>query len=675
VLNVTSPHGPVWLFFGIGLAMVVGPMVVGWLRLPAIIGLLGGGLVIGPHVIGIVPATDTTLSDLGKLGLLYLMFTAGAELDLLLFQRYRKAALTFGLATFAAPLTTAFVAGQLLDYSVGSSLLLGSVWASHTLVTYPMVRQAGLSGNRAVAATVGATVITDTLSLILLAGVSGSVTGSSGLTQIVGSLLIGLAALGAYTGWLLPRVARWFFTGSGHEPMARYAFLVAAMLSAAVLSEMVGIEGIVGAFFAGLGLNRLVPAGSPLMERVEFFGSAMLVPVFLVSVGVLITPSVLADPATLGVALVFCVVLFLGKGVAALASRPLLGFSRVECALMFGMTLPQAAATLASTTVGYKLGLFGGQVVNAVLVVILVTMLVSSIVTARAADRVEPTVEDLGRELGRKVVLVAEREDRLDGMARVGRALVRREAGLVIPMRVSVHASDLDDDRPFLGLVETVLAKAGLETHSRLRVDPNPVEAVASTLVEEGGTLVMMDWQPSARRQPALEGRPADDLFRLSPVPVVLAAVADAPISRVVLALDGCDLGPENAVGVTTTVDVAQRLVEGDCTRYAIGPDDPGLARLLGDFDGHQEGSPARRVDWVVTDAQPGDLVVLPAHPRWIEYGPTATRAAVKPGVSVLVVADPQRWRARGVGMDPGLGSIMGGGRGVTIPIPVPSRW
>src|SRR6185436_2716569 len=158
-----APEGPAWLFFGVGAALVVGPLVATRVKLPAIIGLLLGGLVIGPQALGIVTATDTTVKALGQLGLLYLMFTAGAELDLVLFKRYRRAAATFGLLTFAFPLTLGFVSGRLLDYSLAASLLLGSLWASHTLVTYPMVRQAGLSGNRAVATTVGATVITDTL--------------------------------------------------------------------------------------------------------------------------------------------------------------------------------------------------------------------------------------------------------------------------------------------------------------------------------------------------------------------------------------------------------------------------------------------------------------------------------------------------------------------------------
>jgi Kef-type K+ transport system membrane component KefB len=388
LLAFEAPHGPAWLFLGVGAAVVLGPVAATWLRLPTIIGLLAGGLAIGPEGLGIVPATDPTVPALGQLGLLYLMFSAGAELDLVLFRRVRRAAVTFGLTTFACPMALGFSAGWLLDRSVPASLLLGSLWASHTLVTYPIVRKAGLSGNRAVASAVGATVITDTLSLLVLAGVSGSVTGDSGLTAVLGSLLLGLVGLAVYAGVVLPRLAQWFFRRPGHGQAERFAFLLVALLSSAVVAEMGGIEGLVGAFFAGLGINRLVQRDEGLMERVEFFGSSVLVPLFLVSVGLLIDPSVMVRPSTLALAAVFCAAVVGGKLVAALLARPLLGFTPGESQLMFGLTLSQAAATLAATTVGFDIGLFGEQVVNAVLVVILVTLLIAAVVTERSVSGV-----------------------------------------------------------------------------------------------------------------------------------------------------------------------------------------------------------------------------------------------------------------------------------------------
>jgi Kef-type K+ transport system membrane component KefB len=667
LIDLHAPEGPAWLFFGVGGALVIGPLVATRVKLPAIIGLLLGGLVIGPQALGIVTATDTTVKALGQLGLLYLMFTAGAELDLVLFKRYRRAAATFGLLTFAFPLTLGFASGRLLDYSLAASLLLGSLWASHTLVTYPMVRQAGLSGNRAVATTVGATVITDTLSLVVLAGVAGSVTGGSSPVEIVFSLALGLVALGLYAGVVLPRVTRWFFTHLGHGRDERYAFLLAAMLSCAVLAEVVGIEGIVGAFFAGLGLNRLIPAGSALMERVEFFGSALLVPVFLVSVGVLIKPAVVADPSTLGLAAVFCVAVIGGKALASATAKRVLGFSGPEAHVMFGLSLSQAAATLAATFVGFDVGLFGEQVVNAVLVVILVTLLLAAVATARALPGVEPTpLEAVG--LGRKVVLVAGREDRLTPLARLARDLAEREGGVVLPVRLGRHADDVESGRSLLGLAEEALSRAGLDAESRLRIDDNPVGAVASTALEEAGTVIVLDWQASARPQPALLGQRDDDLLGASSAPVVLAALSDTPFLRVVLALDRGDLAPDCAPDVTLAVEVAARLGTGDVGRVLLAPgDDAAVADVAAEFSpAERDTAQDDRGAWVAHEARPGDLVVLPAHPDWSTFGPTAVAASARAGVSVLVVADPRRWAATPTK----LGALVAAG-----PAAPPSHW
>ncbi|HEY3142816.1 MAG TPA: cation:proton antiporter, partial [Acidimicrobiales bacterium] len=512
----------------------------------------------------------------------------------------------------------------------------------------------------------GATVITDTLSLIVLAGVAGSVTGESSLVSIIASLLLGLIGLGFYAGWVLPRLARWFFAGPGHEATARFLFLLAALLSAAVFSEMVGIEGIVGAFFAGLGLNRMVPAGSALMERVEFFGSALLVPVFLVSVGVLIKPSVVVQPSTLGLAAVFCAAVIGGKGIAALAARPALGFTSGESGLMFGLSLSQAAATLAATFVGFDIGLFGEQVVNAVLVVILVTLLIAALATARTTERVEPTPAEGDAALGQKLVVVAAREDRLTALAALSRALVEPDGGIVVPLRVTVRSSDVDVNRDFLALVEEVMVKAGLEVHARLRVDSDPVEAAASTAIEDGGTLLLMDWQASSRHQAALAGGRDDDLILAAPVPVVLAALSDAPVTRVVVALDRCDLEPESAADVSAAIEVARRVALASSTRQQlmVGPDEESVTELFASFGSEVDGQFSNRDDWVAHHARPGDLVVLPAHPDWSLLGPVAVQASAHADVSVLVVADPQRWTGRLAPVERSLGALVGLGGG-----------
>ena len=431
------------------------------------------------------------------------------------------------------------------------------------------------------------------------------------------------------------------------------------MLSCAVLAEVVGIEGIVGAFFAGLGLNRLIPAGSALMERVEFFGSALLVPVFLVSVGVLIEPSVVADPATLGLAAVFCVAVIGGKALAATVARRALGFTGPEAGVMFGLSLSQAAATLAATFVGFDVGLFGEQVVNAVLVVILVTLLLAAVATARSMAGVEPTpLATVG--LGRKVVLVAGREDRLAGLARLARGLTEREGGMVVPVRIGRHADDVEGGRSLLGLAEEALSHVGMDAEARLRLAADPVGAVAATVLEEAGTVVVMDWQAATRAQPALRGERDDALLGTAPVPVVLATLSDTPFERVVLALDRADADPACAPDVALAVEVAGRLATGDGARLLLAP---GESAVLGSFE---RAVVEDRAVWVAHEARPGDLVILPAHPDWETFGPAAVLASARPGVSVAVVADPQRWST---------GPAKLGALVATVPATAPTRW
>jgi Kef-type K+ transport system membrane component KefB len=368
----------VWVFLVVFVVLIIGPAVMERAKLPGLIGLLVGGYAIGPNGLAFVSSANSTVPDLGTLGLLYLMFMAGVELDLTLLVRSKRPTAIFTVLTFGAPMLLGYLVGQALDYSTPASLLLGSLFASHTLITYPIIRRSGLSGDRATAAAVGATVGCDTMALVVLAAVAGSASGDASGAELLFQIVIGLVILVSVCMVVLPRAGRLVFATLGTEPAVRYTFAVASFLGAGVLAEMVGIEHIVGAFFAGLALNRLVPNEGPLMHRVEFFGSTVFIPVFLVSVGLIMDPQVMIEPQTLALAGLFCLACLGGKAVAALAAKPVLGFTWPQAGVLFVLTAPQAAATLAATMVGFDLGLFGTRVVNAVLVVILVSVVLAS---------------------------------------------------------------------------------------------------------------------------------------------------------------------------------------------------------------------------------------------------------------------------------------------------------
>lgn len=437
ILSLEAPSGPPWEFFVVFAVLLLGPVLMQRAALPGLVGLLLGGYAIGPHGLGWIGAGNTTIPELGQLGLLYLMFVAGVELDLNLLKRFRNRAIGFGLLTFTFPMILGSAVGFALGWGLAASLLLGSMLASHTLLVYPIVRNARLSANPAAASVVGATVLADTMSLVVLAAIAGSVQGSGSLGELIVQIGIGLVGLVAFCFLVLPRAARWAFDTLGTDRTVRYVVALTALLSAATIAEVLQIEGIVGAFFAGLALNRLVPNEGPLMERIDFFGGAVFIPVFLVSVGLILDPAVMVQPETLGIAGMLTVACLGGKGIAALLSRPLLGFARGEVALAFALSTPQAAATLATVMVGLQIGLFSTTVVNATLVLILVSVIVSTTVATRAVKVVPPIVGR--RPLGARVTVAFGRvEHARDALVRAA-TLAEADGGVVQPVLVRLE--------------------------------------------------------------------------------------------------------------------------------------------------------------------------------------------------------------------------------------------
>ena len=321
------------------------------------------------------------------------MFLAGLELDLSVFARFRNRAIGFTVLTFASarprddrrPSSSATSSRRRCCSGRCSPRTRSSCTRSFATRACGE-RRGGDDGRRHRAHRHDG---------VDLAGRrSGSTTGDANGVELLLQILLGLALLAGYCFAVLPHVASWFFRGIGTPRPLRYLFILASLLSAGVLGEMVGIEAIVGAFFAGLALNRLVPNEGEFMERIEFFGSALLVPMFLVSVGTVIDPAVLVDLGTLGLAAVFTVACVGGKLLAALLCKPLFGYTTAEAGVVFGLSVAQAAATLAATFVGLQIGLFTSSTVNTVMIVIVVSLVLASTAAQRFGARIAKPVED-----------------------------------------------------------------------------------------------------------------------------------------------------------------------------------------------------------------------------------------------------------------------------------------
>ncbi len=387
-------QNPVLIFSLILFIILLAPVVLNRLKIPGIIGLIVSGMVIGPHGMNILEK-GLFVEVFSTVGLLYIMFIAGLELDLDEFKRHRNRSLVFGFFTFVIPICIGFpVCYFLLNYDFFASLLTASMFATHTLVTYPIVSKLRVSKNRAVAVTVGGTILTDTAVLVLLAVIVGAHKGN--LSQEFWLRLT--ASLGIFLlimFYIVPKVAKWFFRTLASEKYAHFIFVLSIVFLAAFLAQLAGVEAIIGAFVAGLSLNRLIPRSSVLFNRLEFIGNALFIPFFLISVGMLVDIWVIFKyPAALIVAVALIAVAMCGKWLAARLTQLVYKFSKPERQLIFGLSNAHAAATLAIILVGFKEKILDINILNGTIILILVTCVVASFVTEKAAKKVLLSLKD-----------------------------------------------------------------------------------------------------------------------------------------------------------------------------------------------------------------------------------------------------------------------------------------
>lgn len=383
---------PTWIFFLVLVIILFAPIVLERLRIPHIIGMILAGVVIGEHGFNIL-ARDSSFELFGKVGLYYIMFLAGLEMNMEDFKSIRVKATVLGLLAFIFPLGIGIWTNlHLLGYSLATSVLLASMYASHTLIAYPIVIRYGINRQRAVSIAVGGTAVTDTLTLLVLAVVGGMYKGETSEMFWIW-LVLKVVVLSVVIMYAFPRIGRWFFRRYS-DNVVQYIFVMAMVFLGAGLMEFVGMEGILGAFLAGLALNRLIPHVSPLMSHLEFVGNALFIPYFLIGVGMLINVNVLFGHIdSLKVASVMIVVALVGKWIASYLTQKIYRMRAVERDLMFGLSNAQAAATLAAVLVGYNIILPDGErllnddVLNGTILLILVTCVVSSFTTEFAAKK------------------------------------------------------------------------------------------------------------------------------------------------------------------------------------------------------------------------------------------------------------------------------------------------
>lgn len=397
--NLSLPiEDPVLKFLLVLIIILAAPLLLNKIKVPHLLGLIIAGAVIGPNGFNVL-SRDSSIVVTGTTGLLYIMFLAGLEIDMGDFKKNKWKSLTFGIYTFTVPFVLGYLgAFYILGFSVLTSVLFASLFSSHTLIAYPLVSKLGIAKNSAVNITVGGTMITDILALLVLAVIVGMSQGDVG-TEFWIKLSVSFIVFGLIVLVLFPIIGRWFFK-KVDDKISQYIFVLVMIYLAALLAELAGVEAIIGAFFAGLALNRLIPHTSSLMNRVEFVGNAIFIPFFLISVGMLIDfKAFFKSWETLEVAGIMLVASIGGKYLSAVATQKTFRLSKEEGKLIFGLSSASAAATLASVMVGYNIilsetetgepiRLLNEHVLNGSILLILISCTVSSFVSMASAQKI-----------------------------------------------------------------------------------------------------------------------------------------------------------------------------------------------------------------------------------------------------------------------------------------------
>jgi Kef-type K+ transport system membrane component KefB len=389
---------PVLIFSLLLFIILIAPILLGKIKIPGIVGFIIAGILIGPNGFNILKK-NSAIELFATIGLLYIMFIAGIELDLAEFKKKKHKSFIFGFLTFAVPILIGFpVCYYLLNYSLLTSILTASMFATHTLVAYPIVNKFGIAKNEAVAVTVGGTILTDTAVLIILAVIMGSVEGELNSSFWI-QLAISLTIFTATVFIVIPKIAKWFFTKLESEKTSHYIFVLSVVFFSAFLAQLAGIEPIIGAFVAGLALNRLIPHSSILMNRIEFVGNALFIPFFLISVGMLVDLRVLfRGPEALMVAGALTLVAILGKYFSATLTQWIFKYTKNQRLLIFGLSSAHAAATLAIILVGYQAKIIDDNILNGTIILILITCVFASFATEKASRNIVSEEEITGPE-------------------------------------------------------------------------------------------------------------------------------------------------------------------------------------------------------------------------------------------------------------------------------------
>ncbi len=516
---------PVAFFLLIMSIILVTPLLSERVKLPGIVGIILGGMLIGPHVLGLIEAGDR-IEFLATIGLVYLMFSAGLEVDINQFNRVRGRSVVFGFFTFMLPQLMGMGLGYLLGLKPLGMILLGSAFASHTLIAFPVLTRLGITRNQAVAVTTGATVLTDIGAFVVLAVVLGAESGGLRISYFI-QLFVLLSAFTTLIILGLPRIGKYFFQRF-HGRAIEFQFVVVALFVAALGAELIGVHEVVGAFLAGLAINATLPRHSPVKGHVLFIGEAFFIPVFLLYSGMITDPlSFLKSSQTIVVAIGVTIVAYVSKFIAALITARIYKYTKSEFWTVYGLSHAQAAVTIPTLIIGLQTGLFDTTLFNAAILMILLTSITSPLIVQRFGPGLQTASGDeaplpLFERILVPVINPATQEQLLGLAALLAKANNGKVFAVNVAQDVGEQAKNLAVTREILGRIDHVMGDPELEIELIPRLDVTDAKGILHTSFEENATIILMGWRGKRTLRDSLLGSVIDDVVWGSDTPVIV---------------------------------------------------------------------------------------------------------------------------------------------------------
>ncbi|MEB3181369.1 MAG: cation:proton antiporter [Nostocaceae cyanobacterium] len=568
------------------------PMLFERLQLPGLVGLLCAGVVLGDNGLNILQSDSQTMKLLSDIGLVYLMFVAGLEVDMEQFRRTRNRSLGFGSFTFLIPMIVGTTVGKCFGFDWNGSILIGSLFASHTLLAYPIVSRLGVVNNEAVTVTIGATIFTDISALLVLAVCVAVHAGDFSIFRLI-SLLIALTIYAIVVLVGFDWAGKEFFRRSGDDEGNQFLFVLLAVFLAAVGAQLIGVEKIVGAFLAGLAVNDAVGEG-PVKEKVVFVGTVLFIPIFFVDLGLLIDlPAFIKSVSTIALTLAIVVGLIVSKFLAAWLTKLIYRYNWQEMLTMWSLSIPQVGATLAATLVGYRVGLLNDGVLNSVIVLMLVTSTLGPLITSRVAVGLTPSVsepeleaqppywEQAPSQQSFTIIVPVYNPQTEQHLIEMAALLARHDQGRIVPLAIATASVHMDAPQleATLAQSEKLLERAailsrslGIEAEPLLRIDDIFAQGISRAAREQNASLIVMGWGKRTGLRARLFGNLIDSVLWASHCPVAVTRLLDSPqkFQRILVPVDSLSpaiLHPVRFAQILAEANQAQVTLLNVCDR------------------------------------------------------------------------------------------------------------